>query len=612
MTRTATTRPNSYDPGTRTVSAVIATASPVQRRDARGPFLEILTAETLDLSGANQLPVLDSHRTASVRDQIGRVRSIAVEGLEVTAQLEMSSAEDVAPVLARIADGTVTGVSIGYRVAGWTETMTPQGRAKTPTSWRITEVTLTSNPADPAARLRQQEESPLPDPVIENPATPTAEELETQRRSDIRGLVRSAGLGAEIADQLVDQNADMNAAKAAIFDAMQTRQRSAPIIRTHQPANDDPAVIVDRQADALHVRMAGGEVKPEVRQYMGASLLDMAGGEVKPEVRQYMGASLLDMARNSLARAGVSTRGLSPDETFTRAGEHTTSDFPTLVSNAMNKTALQSYQAAQSPLKTLGRQRSLSNFKSATSIRLGEMGRLEELSESGEITATSRAENGESMKLATYARGLNVSRQLLIDDDLGMLGDMTSAFGEAAAQTEADILVELITGNPNMSDGTPVFDASRGNIAAAGLALGSAGDQTAVESARLAMRGYKGLDGKTLINVQPKYLLVGPESESAAERLLAQIYPATVADVNAFATKLSLLVEPRITDDRWMIFADPARLAAIQYGYLSSAQGVQIERAQAWTTLGMKFRTWLDFGAGFLEARAAYLNEGDA
>lgn len=584
--RAASTRPNSYDPETRTVSAVIATATPVQRRDARGPFSEILTADTLDLSAVDGLAVLDSHRTASVRDTLGRVRSIALEGASVVAVLELTTAEDAAPVLQRIADGTVSGVSIGYRVAGWTETNSPQGRVKTPTGWRITEVTLTSNPADPAARLRHQEESPMPE-VIE---TRSAEEAETQRRTDIRGLVRSAGLAPDVADQLIDQNADMTAAKAAVFDALEERRRTAPVIRTHVAQNDDPAVILQRQSEALHVRMAGGDPKPEVRQYLGESLLDMA--------------------RGSLSRAGVSTRGMTPDETFTRAAEHTTSDFPNLVSNAMNKTALASYQAAASPLKTLGRQRSLSNFKTATSIRLGEMGRLEELTESGEITATSRAENGETMKLATYARGLSVSRQLLIDDDLGLLGDMTAAFGEAAAQTEADILVDLITSNPNLSDGTAVFDASRGNLASSSVALGGVGVQEELDAARKAMRTTKGLDGRTLINVTPKYLLVGPDSESDAERLLASIYPATTDDVNIYASKLSLLVEPRLEGPAWYIFADPSRLAAFQYGYLSSAQGVQIQRSEAWTTLGMRFRAWLDFGAGWLESRAAYLNEG--
>ena len=215
------------------------------------------------------------------------------------------------------------------------------------------------------------------------------------------------------------------------------------------------------------------------------------------------------------------------------------------------------------------------------------------------------------MKLATYARGLSVSRQLMIDDDLGMLGDMTAAFGEAAAQTEADILVDLITSNPNLSDGTAVFDASRGNLASSGVALGGAGIQDELDAARKAMRTTKGLDGKTLINVTPKYLLVGPDSESDAERLLSSIYPATTTDVNVYASKLTLLVEPRLEGPAWYIFADPSRLAAFQYGYLSSAQGVQIQRSEAWNTLGMKFRAWLDFGAGWLESRAAYLNEGE-
>ena len=580
--RAASTRPNSYDPETRTVSAVIATANPVRRRDARGPFLEILTADTLDLSAVDGLAVLDSHRTASVRDTLGRVRSIALEGASVVAVLELTAAEDAAPVLQRIADGTVSGVSIGYRVSGWTETNTPHGRVKTPTGWRITEVTLTSNPADPAARLRHQEESPMPDPVID---TRPAEEVENLRRSDIRALVRSAGLAHDVADQLIDQNADLTAAKAAVFDTLEERRRSAPVIRTHV-SHDDPAVIMQRQSDALHIRMTGGEPAPEVRQYMSESLFDIA--------------------RGCLSRVGVSTRGMTPDETFTRAAEHTTSDFPLLLSNAMNKTALASYQAAQSPLKLLGRQRSLPNFKPATSIRLGEMGRLEELTESGEITATSRAETGETMKLSTLARNLNVSRTLTINDDLGMLGDMTAAFGEAAAQTESDILVDLITSNPNLSDGTPVFDASRGNIAG----TGAAPSETTLSAVRKAMRATKGLDGKTLVNVVPKYLLVGPELETDVEKLLAAIYAATTDDVNVFGSKLSLLVEPRITDSSWYVFADPSRLAAFQYGYLSSAQGVQIQRSEAWTTLGMRFRAWLDFGAGWLESRAAHLNEG--
>ncbi len=226
------------------------------------------------------------------------------------------------------------------------------------------------------------------------------------------------------------------------------------------------------------------------------------------------------------------------------------------------------------------------------------MERLEPLSEDGEIKATSRAEGGESMRLKTFARGLTVTCELLINDDLGMLGDMTAALGEAAAQTEADELVKLLTSNPEMSDGTSVFDASRGNVGAAGLP-----SVDALTSTRQTMRTRKGMDGKTIIAVAPRYLLVSAALETEAEKVLASIQPNKSEDVNPFGGKLSLLVETRLPDDFWYVFADPARLAAMQYAYLSAAQGVQIQRTESWDTLGMKFRAFLDFGSGWLDWR---------
>ncbi|WP_288943967.1 prohead protease/major capsid protein fusion protein [uncultured Roseovarius sp.] len=585
---TRATAPTSWNADERTFDAVIATTSPVTRRDAKGPYAEVLDPATL-APAAEGLPLIDSHRTSSVRDVLGRVEAVRVEGDQVIATLRLTTAADAEPVAQRIADGSLRGVSIGYRVTGWTEARGPHGRTKTPTGWSITEVTLTSNPADPNAGIRStthHEDSNLPEPIETQTQTPpNAEEAERTRRSEIRTLCRAANLGGETADELIDSGATVTEAKAAIFDATQERTRTAPIIRTHAVQNDDPAVINRRQADALHVRMAGGEC-PE-------------------DARQHMGESLLDMARDALTRAGLSTRGMTPDEVFTRAA-HGTSDFPLVVSNAMGKTAAQAYQGAESPLKTLCRQRTLRDFKPSTAIRLGEMGRLEEVAENGEITHTSRAENGESMSLRTYARAINVSRNLLINDDLNLLGDMTSAFGEAAAQTEADILVDLLTGNPDLSDGTPVFDASRGNMAGAGADPST----TTLDDARKAMRTVKGLDGQTIISATPKYLLVGPELETAAEQLLASIYATTTDDVNAWAGKLSLLVEPRLAGDDWYLFADPARLACLQYGYLASAQGVQIQRNEAWTTLGMSYRAFLDFGAGWMDWRGAWYNQG--
>ena len=317
------------------------------------------------------------------------------------------------------------------------------------------------------------------------------------------------------------------------------------------------------------------------------------------------------MVAPALIRSGVSVRGLSTDELFQRAA-HSTSDFPLVVSNAMGKVAAEAYQAAESPLKALARQRTLPNFKESTSIRLGEMGRLEEMTEQGEFKGTTRAENGETLHLRTFGRKINVSRKLMIDDDLNLLGDMTAAMGQAAAQTEADELVLLLTGNPDLSDGTAVFDASRGNYATTGTAMGLPGGITALSAGRKHMRTVKGLDGKTIIDAAPRFLIVGPDSETDAEKVLTTIYPATAEDVNPFTGKLQLVVEPRLTGAGWYLMADPARIASIQYAYLASAPGVQIQRMDAWETLGMSFRAFLDFGCGWLDWRGAYHATGAA
>lgn len=401
-------------------------------------------------------------------------------------------------------------------------------------------------------------------------------------RDELVAQVRSAlGLPDTWGDDLAD-DATPDQVRAAAREAMQARQ--APRVRVIRSHND-PATITRRKADAMAFRMAGGQLPDEAREFAPMGFHDLAA--------------------DALVRAGESVRGLSTDEILTRAGQHTTSDFPLVVSNAANKVALTAYQAAESPLKQLSRQRVLPNFKDSTSIRLGELGKLAELTESGEITATSRAESGEVLRLSTFARRLDVPRKLMIDDDLNLFGDMTVALGQAGAQTEADLMVTLITGNPALRDTVTVFHASRGNIStAAALSVASLGLM------RRAMRERKGVDGVTPISATPAFLLVGPELETLAEQVLSSIYAADVSDVNPFAGKLKLLVEPRLSGNDWYVFSDPARLATLQHAYLSSAQGVQIQRQEAWNTLGLSFRAFLDFSAGWVDWRGAQYNAG--
>lgn len=574
LTRRAVFAPDTFNADAGTVEAVISTFAPVQRKG----FMERLDPAGLDTSRLIGAPVLDGHRQGSARDVIGTITGHRMEDDKLVAMIRLSGAADAAPIVERIREGTIKGVSIGYRVTRWAEFTDPNSRARvrTAAAWSISEVSAVPIPADPGSQFRG-ESMENEDLQVEN-----TEDNTTETRAAIRQICRSAGMTAEQADDMIDRDLTITEARAEAFEAMQ--RRTPARIRTAAPANDDPAALRTRQSDALAFRMAGGELPAASREFVNMSLRDMAA--------------------DALTRAGKSTRGLSADELFQRAAAHGTSDFPLLVSNAMGKVALDSYRAAESPLKALARQRTLPNFKESTSIRLGEMGRLEEMTEHGEFKATSRAEAGEKMALKTFGRAINVSRKLLIDDDLNMLGDMTATIGAAAAQTEAEELVATFIGNPDLSDGTAVFATGRGNMAAAGADI----TETSLDAARLAMRGVKGLDGKTIIGVTPRYLVIGPELETKAEKLLAAIYAATTDDVQPI--KLKLVVEPRITGTGWYVMADPAAVPSLQFAYLSSAQGVQIQRQEAWTTLGMQYRAFLDFGTGWADWRGAYYNEG--
>ena len=423
--------------------------------------------------------------------------------------------------------------------------------------------------------------------VTNPPTAPSVEEL--ARRGEVRTICRAAGMDDAATDALVDRGATAEEARSAAYTAMLARSAAAPTIRTAAPAHGDPVTVRTRREAALHARATGGDMPAEAREYAEESLLDMA--------------------RASLEAAGTATRGFSRDEMLHRAA-HGSSDFPLMVSNVAGRVALDAYTAARSPLMALARRRDLRDFKESKALRLGGMGRLEPLAENGEITATSRAENGESIRLGTYARRFDVSRELIINDDLGLLGDVTRALGEAAAQTESDYLVGLLKAPGVLSDGNPVFTAGRGNLAEAAFSLGAAGGD--FDAARRALRVVTGLDGETIIGATPKYVVVSPEYETVAERMLASITPTTTADHNPWST-LELLVEPRLDGEHgWWMFADPARLPTITYAHLSAAPGVQIQRQEAWNTLGLGFRAYLDFGVAWTDWRGAYHNPGTA
>jgi HK97 family phage prohead protease len=578
-------RRNSWDPETRTFWGLISSGAAVRRRDHRGDYIEVLDFEGVSRLAFRDLPVLDNHRTDSVRAVVGVVQDAHFKADGLHARVRIGLGEDGEAIAQRIADGLLKGLSIGYRIRSSTwSTDSKSGTRVRTVKPDVFEVSLVIQPADPAAQIRS---NPMTTETLDREGADDAPDMK-QTRAEIRAVAKAAGLSSEWADAQIDSGVDVTAVRAAAFEEI--RKRKAPTFNTRVVASsEDPAVTFRRASDALAFRMGGPEAPADSRAFVGLSLQDLA--------------------RDRLSAAGVSTRGMDVETLFRAA--HTTSDFPQLLTSAGSRTLMAAYAAAESALKRISRQRLHTDFRPHTRLKLSGMGTLAKVNEHGEIKSTTRAETTETFKLDTFGSLFSLTRQALVNDDLNAFGDFAQVAGRAAAETEAQLLLTLLTqssgAGPVMGeDNKRMFHADHGNIAAPAAAL----DEDGLSAARRAMRAQKGIDGKTLVSVTPKYLLVGPDLETAAEKLLAEIQPTDNADVNVFAGKLALLVEPRLSGRSWYVFADPGQVANLEHAYLSSAQGPQIAARDGWDVLGREFRVTLDFGAGPVDFRGGYRSAG--
>ncbi len=574
-TRAATIAPATLNRDDGTVDVVLSTGAPVKRAG----YVERLAIDPAAVTIAPRLPVLDSHRQASIQDVKGRVENVRFEAGQIVATLRISDPA----ALAAIERGDVTGVSIGYRVTKWQDSSDATGqRVRTATAWELVEASLVAIPADPQALIRS---ATLSQDVT---TAPDAATLET--RAAIRAIATTAGLDSAWADSQIDSGVDVTAARSAAFEAM--TQRSAAPIRTATvgASGDDPAAIQARQVEALSARM------------MGTAPTDAA--------RPFMQMGLADYARDALTRSGTVGVAMMGREELLQRAMHTVSDFPELLTGAGNRVLADAYRRAESPLKQLARQRTAADFRPLSTLKVGNFTKLEKLTEAGEIKALSTAEAKEGYSIETFGGIFSLSRKAIINDDLGAFARWGEMMGQAAAETEALQLLALLTANAGagvtMGDGKALFHADHGNLAGTGAAL----SEVTLDAARQAMRTQKMMDGKTPVNVVPRFLVVSPALETAAEKLLTSIQPNTTADVNPFGGKLSLIVEPRLTGNGWFIFGDPATAPVLEYAYLSSAQGPQLSSRDGWEVLGREFRVTLDFGAGATDHRGAYRNAG--
>jgi phage major head subunit gpT-like protein len=424
----------------------------------------------------------------------------------------------------------------------------------------------------------------------------TAMREERARIAGIQEAGRKLGVPTEVVSDLVTRGVALPEARAALIDAAAARD-----------------VATDTRP---HIRMSGQDEVETRRAAVEQALLhryEPGQHQLTPAAREWRGLSLIEMARSFLEAEGIRVRGMGRDEIATRA-LHTTSDFPQILASVTNRTLRAAYEAAPRTYQIVARRTSVADFKNVQRLQLGEAPQLEKVNEAGEFKRGTIGEAKESYRVETYGKVVGITRQVLINDDLDAFTRVPALFGTAAATLESDVVWGIFTANAAMADGKTLFHAGHANLAGTGTAL----DVVNLAKARTAMSRQTGLDGKTLLNIRPAFLVVPSSLELAAEQLLAQnLSPGKPSDVVPTNLRsLTIVSEPRLEPASgavpWYLVASPAAIDTIEYAFLEGQEGVFMETRMGFDVDGVEIKARLDFGAKAIDWRGLYKNPGVA
>lgn len=591
-TRAATTVPASYNEADGSFEIIWTTGAAVRRYDwSQGEFDETLSTDPgavrLDRLNAGA-PVLRAHDRFTLEGVIGSVvpGSARMTNGQGVARIRLADTPDAADVVAKVLAGHVRNVSVGYTVHQYEALATADGEPKQMRAidWEPLEVSLVPIAADPATFIRSHAAPPA------CPAAPGAVTL-----SQIRKRAADCGLSDSVAADLMERHATTPFNNESLT-AMLSRNFTSKDGSGHVAHRGGASVLTDAN-ETLRARIGD------------ALFARMAGKAPAEHAREFMGAGLIGMARALLEAQGENVRWKSDAEILERT-MHTTSDFKGLLTSSGNRFLLETFASAESAIKRVARQRSAADFRTLTALKLGGAPTLDLVNEGGEVRKGTMFEASETYKLGTFAKIFAISRQALINDDLGAFADPLRMMARGAAETEAQQLAALLNANSGagvtLADGNPLFHSTHFNVAGTGAAI----SVTSLGTARQAGRDQKDLDGTTPLNVEYRTMLVPSSLETVAETMVAQLVPNVVTGVNPFAGRLDIAVDPRLTGTSWRLFADPAQWPVLEYAYLDGGAGPQLTTREGWDVLGMEFRVVLDFGCGAVDHRGAYRNPG--
>jgi hypothetical protein len=265
------------------------------------------------------------------------------------------------------------------------------------------------------------------------------------------------------------------------------------------------------------------------------------------------------------------------------------------------------YTVAPRTFTSWCRATTLQDFRQTWRIALGAGPKFEPVPQHAEYKRGQLPSRAEAIQLSTWGKILPFSRQAMVNDDLGLMARIPQLFGFSAATMESDVVYGVLTSNPPMSDGNALFSAAHGNVGTA-----SAITVDSMAEARRLMRVQTSPEGAAL-NLEPKFLIVGPVKEVEALQLTASVVvPTTLGTAIPVALKsVEVVVDSRIQGTNWYLAASPAQIDTLEFARLSGTdEGPTLEARDGFDIDGIEFKAREDFAAAAIDWRGMVWNAG--
>lgn len=335
---------------------------------------------------------------------------------------------------------------------------------------------------------------------------------------------------------------------------------------------------------------------------------------------EYRSWSAVDMARLCLESSGRSTREMGKMALVGAALQtrgQGSLDFTTLLENVLHKTLRASYAVARNTWPLFCVRSTNKDFRPSARYRLGSLSVLDAVNEHGEFKNKSIPDAEKAViALATKGNIVSLTRQAIVNDDMGAFIQLMAMLGRAADRSVESGVYALLAQNsglgPVMADGLPLFDSAHKNISTPAVLSVEGLDQD-----RVTMAQQTDSAGHDYLDIRPAVMLVPVALGGTARVIIASQYDPDTANklqrgnkVFGLVSQDSIVDTPRLSGTRRYLFADPSIAPCLEVAFMEGDEAPVLEAKDGWRIDGVEFRARFDYGIGAVDHRGGVTNAG--